>query len=70
LQQEDAAMKPEFDYPAFVCTTPDEWLARCRTMAEEAAHLASAATGEEKAAYLNLAKEWSALADELEAANR
>jgi hypothetical protein len=63
-------MKPEFEYPAFVCTTPREWIARCRTMAEEAAHLALSATGEERAAYLHLAKEWSDLADELEATNR
>jgi len=45
---------------------PSERVRRCRTLAEQARQLSMRATPELKRAYLDLALQWSALADEME----
>jgi len=45
---------------------PSERVRRCRTLAEQAHRLSKRATPELKRAYLDLALQWSALADQME----
>ena len=58
----------EFSSAEFLGSTPQERVAKCRAFAAEAECLARAANGDTRDGYLDLAKEWIELADEIEAA--
>jgi hypothetical protein len=50
----------------FWAATPVERIAKCRHMAAQAARLAAAARADVRNDYLRLAKEWAALADDMQ----
>jgi hypothetical protein len=47
-------------------STAEERVAKCRSIAAEAVRLASTASSEARTGYMNLARQWSILADEIE----
>jgi len=57
---------PDLNFVRAPNATPSERAAKCRRMAAEAEGPARRATGETRDAYLTLAKQWTALAEELE----
>ena len=59
-------MEPNFNAADFSRLTPSERAKYCRQMAQEAERLAEAASPPVRSAYVNLAKQWAALADEIE----
>jgi hypothetical protein len=59
-------MEPNFKADEFSRLTPSERVAWCRRMAGEAERLADAASPRVRTAYVELAKQWTALADEIE----
>jgi len=61
-------MEPNFKAEEFLSLSPKERVRWCRRMAREADSLAIAANAELRAAYADLAKQWSLLADEIERA--
>jgi hypothetical protein len=62
----DATMIPEFDAGGFINLSREQRIAKCREMATEAERLASGKSSEMRASYLDLARKWSDLADEME----
>lgn len=58
-------MEPHFKAEEFLTLSPRERVGWCRRMALEAENLAAGASGELRAAYADLAKQWSLLADEI-----
>jgi hypothetical protein len=50
----------------FLGLTPKECVVKCRKSVAEAQRSAATASGEARTAYLNLARQWSILADEIE----
>jgi sirohydrochlorin ferrochelatase len=60
-------MEPNFKADEFSRLTPSERVTWCRRMAGEAARLAEAAADPPvRAAYVELSKQWTALANEIE----
>ncbi len=59
-------MEPNFKADEFSRLTPSERVVWCRRMAAEAEHLAEAASPPVRTAYVELAKQWMALANEIE----
>jgi hypothetical protein len=59
-------MEPNFKAEEFSRLTPSERVKWCRQMAAEAERLAAAASPRVRTAYVDLAKQWTALADEIE----
>jgi hypothetical protein len=59
-------MEPNFRADEFSRLTPSERVTWCRRMAAEAEHLAQAASPRVRAAYVDLAKQWMSLANEIE----
>ncbi len=59
-------MEPNFNADDFSRLTPSERVKWCRQMALEAERLAEAATPRVRSAYVELAKQWTGLADEIE----
>jgi hypothetical protein len=59
-------MEPNFKADEFSRLTPSQRVNWCRQMAAEAERLAEAATPRVRAAYAELAKQWTALANEIE----
>jgi hypothetical protein len=59
-------MEPNFKADDFSRLTPSQRVNWCRQMAAEAERLAEAASPRVRAAYVDLAKQWAALADEIE----
>jgi len=59
-------MEPNFKADDFSLLTPVQRVKWCRQMALEAERLAEAASPRVRSAYVDLAKQWSALADEIE----
>ena len=57
---------PDLNFIRSSGLTPAERAAKCRKMAAESEGLARRTTGETRDAYLTLAKQWTALAEELE----
>jgi len=58
-------MEPNFKAEEFLSLSPQERVRWCRRMAQEAESLAITANAELGAAYADLAKQWSLLADEI-----
>ena len=56
----------EFNSAEFFASDHKQRTARCRAFAAEAERRARLATGESRDGYFDLAKKWSALADEIE----
>ena len=63
---EDSTMIREFDVGGFINLSRDQRIAKCREMATEAERLAAGKSSEVRASYLDLARKWSDLADEME----
>ena len=59
-------MEPNFKADEFSRLTPSERVTWCRRMAAEAESLADAASPRVRTAYVELAKQWTALANEIE----
>lgn len=59
-------MEPNFKADEFSQLAPLERVKWCRQMALEAERLAEAASPRVRSAYVDLAKQWTALADEIE----
>ena len=59
-------MEPNFNAADFSRLTPVERVKCCRQMALEAERLAEAASPRVRSAYVDLAKQWTALAEEIE----
>ena len=60
-------MEPNFKADEFTRLAPSERVAWCRRMAEEAARLAEAAASPPvHTAYVELSKQWTALANEIQ----
>ena len=59
-------MEPNFKADEFSRLTPSERVNWCRQMAAEAERLAEAASPRVRTAYAELAKQWTALANEIE----
>lgn len=59
-------MEPNFKADDFSRLTPSERVTWCRRMAAEAGRLADAASPRVRAAYVELANQWTSLADEIE----
>jgi len=59
-------MESNFKAGEFSRLTPWERVVWCRRMAAEAERLAEAASPRVRAAYVELAKQWTALANEIE----
>lgn len=59
-------MELNFKAEDFSVLTPPERVVWCRHMAAEAERLAEAASPRVRTAYVDLATQWSALADEIE----
>ena len=62
-------MELNFNVEEFSRLTPSEKVTWCRQMAAEAEHLAEAARAASprvRVAYLDLARQWTSLADEIE----
>ena len=57
----------EFNSAEFFASSQRERVSKCRAFAAEAERLGHAAHGEARDGYFDLAKKWSALADEMEA---
>jgi hypothetical protein len=62
----DLTMIPEFDAGGFINLSREQRIAKCREMAIEAERLAAGKSSEMRASYLDLARKWSDLADEME----
>lgn len=62
----DSPMVPEFDAGGFVNLSREQRIAKCREMAIEAERLACGKSAEMRASYLDLARKWSELADEMQ----
>ena len=62
----DLRMEPNFKADDFSRLTPSERVRWCRQMAAEADSLAEAASPRVRSAYLELARQWTALADEID----
>jgi hypothetical protein len=62
----DSTMIPEFDAGGFINLSREQRIAKCREMAIEAERLAFGKTSEMRASYLDLARKWSDLADEMQ----
>ena len=60
------AMEPNFKAEEFSRLSPPERIVWCRQMAAEAQRLAQTASPRVRTAYLDLAKQWNSLADEIE----
>jgi hypothetical protein len=58
-------MEPNFKAEEFSRLTPPERVAWCRQMAAEAQRLAELASPRLRAAYVDLARQWNSLADEI-----
>jgi hypothetical protein len=58
----------EFNPAEFLAATNEERAAKCREFAAEAERLGRAANDEGRDGYVDLARRWSELADEIEAA--
>jgi hypothetical protein len=59
-------MEPNFKADEFSRLTPSQRVNWCRQMAAEAERLAEAASPRVRTAYVELAKQWTALANEIE----
>jgi hypothetical protein len=59
-------MEPNFKAEDFSRLMPSERVTWCRQMASEAEQLAQAADARVRTAYIELARQWSTLADEIE----
>ena len=59
-------MEPNFRADEFTKLTPSERVKWCRQMAAEAESLAEAASPRVRSAYVELARQWTSLADEIE----
>lgn len=59
-------MEPNFKADEFSQLTPSQRVKWCRQMALEAEQLAEAASPRVRSAYVDLAKQWTTLADEIE----
>ena len=59
-------MEPNFKADDFSRLTPSERVTWCRRMAAEAERLADAASPRVRVAYVELANQWTSLADEIE----
>jgi hypothetical protein len=59
-------MEPNFKADEFSRLAPSERVAWCRRMAAEAERLAEAASPRVRTAYVELAKQWTTLANEVE----
>ena len=59
-------MEPNFKAEEFSRLTPPERVKWCRQMAAEAERLAEAAGPRVRTAYVDLARQWTSLADEIE----
>ena len=59
-------MEPDFKAGDFSQLTPSQRVKWCRQMAQEAERFAEDANPSVRAAYVDLAKQWIALADEIE----
>jgi hypothetical protein len=62
-------MSADFSLGQFWDATPEQRVKRCRLMAALATNLAASADSDARRDYINLAKQWNALADEMEAWN-
>jgi hypothetical protein len=62
----DPTMIPDFDAGEFISLSREQRIAKCREMAIEAERLAGGKTSEMRASYLDLARKWADLADEME----
>ena len=60
------AMEPNFKAEEFSRLSSSERVTWCRQMAAEAERLAQAASPRVRAAYIDLARQWNSLADEIE----
>ena len=58
--------EPNFKADEFSRLAPSERVASCRRMAAEAERLAEAASPRIRSAYVELAKQWTTLASEIE----
>ena len=65
----DSTMVPDFDVGGFINLSHEQRIAKCREMAIEAQHLAAGKNSDVRASYLDLARKWSELADEMERIN-
>jgi hypothetical protein len=59
-------MEPNFKADEFSRLSPAERVSWCRQMAEEAERLAEAASPRVRNAYVELARQWTSLADEIQ----
>ena len=59
-------MEPNFKADDFASLPPKERVTWCRQMAAEAERLAESATPRVRSAYVDLARQWNALAEEIE----
>ena len=59
-------MEPNFKADDFASLSPKERVNWCRRMASEAERLAETATPRVRSAYVDLAQQWNALAEEIE----
>ena len=66
----DEKMVPEFDTGEFLSLSRAQRIAKCRDMAAESERLAVGKGGDMRAAYLDLAAQWSDLADEMESLSK
>jgi hypothetical protein len=62
----DSPMIPEFEAGGFINLSREQRIAKCREMAIEAERLASGKSSEMRTSYLDLARKWSELADEMQ----
>ena len=58
-------MRLDFSSIGFRPTSQEEWISKCRAMAEEAVMLAYGGDCETQAGYLLLATHWTEFADEI-----
>jgi hypothetical protein len=67
VASKDAVMSNavNFDANQFLTLSPKERARRCRSMAEHARELALESSSGHRAEYLNIAKHWRMLADEI-----
>jgi hypothetical protein len=63
-----AKLQLEFNAEEWKRMTPSDRVRRCRSLADEARLLSADAALNAKQVYLELSQQWSALADEIEAA--
>ena len=62
----DSTIIGEFDAGGFINLSRDQRISKCREMAIEAERLASGKSSEMRASYLDLARKWTDLADEMQ----